>query len=127
MFSDLAAIRAKLAERLKPVVPAAWEIVESLESARKSLAPVLYFEHTQITSAINGAPLPRTTVGCGIDLIIAAAGNDEDDADAHILDLVRALQGYDDILWDTANKTRIGGETGPLGWRISLTVLSTTT
>lgn len=123
MFSDLASVREHLATRIKAHLPSDWITVTKLEADRKTVKPVLYFEYTEVSSSVNGAPLGRGQVACSITLTIAAPGDDEDAADSYILPLTAAFQDSDDIYWDTATKTRIGTATGALGWRIPLTLL----
>jgi hypothetical protein len=122
VFSELASVRRDLADRLKPLLPDTWRVIDRLEDAQKAVVPTLYFEYTEISSSADGQPLARDQVACHIDLIVATAGDNENDADAHILALTHALQQFDDIFWDTAKKERLA--IGPLAWRVSLVILS---
>lgn len=124
MFSDPATIRADLKARLAPVLPDPWRIVGGLSQAIDTVVPVIYFEFTEVSSSVNGAPLGRSTVATRFDLVVASAGSgDEDDADKHLVTLALILQGFDDIYWDTTRKEALSN--GAIAWRFPLTLLAT--
>ncbi|KXC05770.1 hypothetical protein [Microbacterium hominis] len=124
MFSDPATIRTELRDRLKPLLPATWRIIDNLSQAVDTVVTVLYFEFTEVSSSVNGAALDRFTVAPKFDLVVASAGaGDEDGADADLVTLAHALQQCDDIYWDTAKKERLSN--GAIAWRFPLTLLST--
>lgn len=124
MSSDLSTIRADLKTRLAGALPPRTRIEDALSEAIDTVVPVVYFEFTEVSSAVNGSPLDRFTVAPRIDVIIASAGaGDEDGADELALSLARALQSFDDVWWDTAKKERLSN--GALAWRFALTIIST--
>lgn len=124
MFSDPATIRTELRDRLKPLLPANWRIINNLSEAIDTVVTVIYFEFTEVSSSVNGTALDRFTVAPKFDLVVASAGTgDEDGADADLVTLAHALQQCDDIYWDTAKKERLSN--GALAWRFPLTLLST--
>lgn len=124
MFSDPATIRTELRDRLKPLLPEKWRIIDNLSQAVDTVVASVYFEFTEVSSSVNGTPLDRFTVAAKFDLVVASAGaGDEDGADADLVTLAHALQRFDDIYWDTAKKERLSN--GALAWRFPLTLLST--
>lgn len=124
MFSDPATIRTELRDRLKPLLPEKWRIIDNLSQAVDTVVASVYFEFTEVSSSVNGTPLDRFTVAAKFDLVVASAGaGDEDGADADLVTLAHALQQCDDIYWDTAKKERLSN--GALAWRFPLTLLST--
>jgi hypothetical protein len=125
----LSLVRAELDTVLKPVLPDDWKTVPNLDTpAAKQLVPVLYTEFTGITADYNGQTMPQGTVFCDFDLIISVASTDnkkgEDDADAAALDLIRAVDQAEFVVWSLAKKERL--ESGQLLWRLSLGVLTST-
>lgn len=129
MFSDLTSIRTGLRDRLGPHFPEEWRIVDHIAAPAESLVPVVYFEFTAISTEANGQPLGRDIVASEVDVVVTTPRTDEggaeDDVDAHVLSLVKAVRTSDDIYWSTARKVQLGNN-GPMAWRISLTLLTST-
>ncbi|MGW9345958.1 hypothetical protein ACWGR3_30925 [Streptomyces albidoflavus] len=121
MSSKLATVRKALRDAIKPHVPAKWRIVPSLEAIQKLAVPALYFEFTRIANTVDGQPIPAGTVLTEFDLVVTvplgSVAKDEDAVDAAVLDLILALDGLDDVMWDTAEKGRLGDQ---LAWRVSI-------
>lgn len=125
MSSDLSTLRTDLKARLGPLLPRDTRIVEHLSEAIDTVVPVVYFEFLEVSSGVNGRPLDRFTVAPRIDVVIASSGSgDEDGADDLALHLALALQGLDDVWWDTAKKELL--KNGAIAWRFALTIISTT-
>ncbi|WP_295824191.1 hypothetical protein [uncultured Microbacterium sp.] len=127
MFSDLAALRTALKARLKPQLPADWQIVEHISSPRDALVPVVYFEFTGFDSTAGGQQLPRQQVAATVDVVVTTTRTDDEgiaetEADNLALRLVQAVVQSDDLFFSTARKTRL--DSGPYGWRVTLTALT---
>jgi hypothetical protein len=127
MFSDLATLRATLAERLTPQLPADWRMVDHIEGYTESLVPVVFFEFTEFGSSAGGQPLPRSAVAASIDVVVTTPRTDYDggaetDVDSHVLRIVQVIVQADDLFFSTARKVQL--DNGPLAWRVSLTALT---
>ena len=127
MFSDIAGIRAALADRLRPNLPTKWKIEQALkEPPQEFLSPLLVFEFTRLAPDADGQPLGPGHASAGVDLIIGtpktAEGPGEDDVDQLALSLVRVIDAQSDIYWSGAEKQRL--ESGQWVWRIHTTVIT---
>lgn len=129
MFTDLAAIRSDVKERLTPLLPTDWKYEEYLEGTVKSLVPVLYIEFVRIDTVVQGAPVARGQAGAHFNLIITDPKTDskktENAVDGHVLKVLGALDSFDDLYWESAEKKRL--EDGPMAWTISVLAFTSTT
>lgn len=128
MFSDLAALRNDVKERLTPLLPTDWRYEEYLEGTIKALVPVLYIEFVRLDTVVKGEPLAPGQVGANLNIIITDPQTDtkktEDAVDGHILKVVGALDTFDDLVWETAEKKRL--QDGPMAWTINVLALAST-
>jgi hypothetical protein len=127
MFSSIATFRADLDALIKPSLPESWETVPKLHGVITSLAPVIYFEFTELNTADPTGPLGRGAVYASCDLIISdpqTGDGAENAVDQHVVSLIAALDGHDEINWDIARKQRLSP--GPLAWRVSVHALVST-
>ena len=128
MFSDLAAIRTAVRERLEPILPDEWKWETSVADApQKALVPVVYLEFVRIESAPDGQPLGPGSAGARFNLIVATpstAERGEDDADDCVHRLVSVLEHTPDLYWSDATKLRL--DDGRLAWRIDVLALTLT-
>lgn len=128
MFSDIASVRTALHDRLAPLLPATWNIEPALQQPPSEfLRPLLIFEFTRLAPDADGQPLGPGAAAAGIDLILGTPkireGVAEDDVDALVLTLVRAIDAQSDIYWSGAEKQRIEAS-GQWLWRIHTTVIT---
>lgn len=126
MFSDLSTIREAVKARLAPILPSGWESVEFLEGTVKSRTPVWYIEFVRVDSAIQGGALGRGQVAAVFNIIITDPKTDtkkaENAVDGHLLALLGAVDEFDDIFWDNAEKKRLLD--GPMAWTVSAFALA---
>lgn len=128
MFSDIATVRGALKERLTPELPEAWEIAAFIrQPPTEYRSPLITFEFTRFTGAVNGKPLPPGQVGAAIDLVLGspktADETGEDDVDQLALTLVQVIESQSDIFFDSAEKQRLEAS-GQWVWRIHTLVLT---
>ena len=122
-------VRAHLRDTIKPKVPARWRIFPTLEAPAKLSVPAVYFEFVEIANEIAGKPLAAGNVAAQIELAViapeTATAKAEDAVDAAVLSLIQALDNSDSLFWGpSATKVRL--ESGQLGWRIPVSVLTST-
>lgn len=128
MFTDLATLREAVKDRLTPLLPADWACVPYLEGMSKALKPVWYIEYTAVESAVNGQELGEGQVAPSLNIIITDPKTDTQKAetavDGHVLQVIRALDEFDDIYWTRIEKKRL--EDGPMAWTFSVFALAST-
>lgn len=129
MSSDniLRTVREHLKGTIKPHLPTRWRIFPTLTAPSKLTVPAVYFEFTEVANEIGGRALAAGTVAASFELAVVIpdglTARGEDNADAAVLDLIQALDQADDLFWGpSATKLRL--ETGQLGWRIPVSVLT---
>lgn len=128
MFTDLAAIRQDVKDRLTPILPPEWRTEATLEGTVKAVVPVLYIEFVRIAGTVQGQDLSRDQVGAYFNIIITDPKTDtdkaEDAVDAHVLKVLTALDSYSDMYWESAEKKRFPD--GPLAWTFSVFAFAST-
>lgn len=117
------AVRSWLAGEIAPLLPEDWRIVPGISSVKTLLVPAVYFEFTQLEKV---SELPTGHARAVFDLIVVDPRTDltaaEDQVDDHLVDLVLALDGHQQINWTGARKESIAEQF--FGWRVALTVLT---
>ncbi|MGN7968031.1 hypothetical protein [Microbacterium sp. 22296] len=131
MSSDnfLRTVRAHLKDAIKPNLPTRWRIFPTLTAPTKLAVPAVYFEFIEISNEMAGKALAVGNVAANFELAViipeTATAKAEDNADAAVLDLIRALDNSDSLFWGpSATKVRL--DSGQLGWRIPVSVLTST-
>lgn len=127
--NTLRTIRLHLRDTIKPKVPTRWKIFPTLTAPEKLAVPAVFFEFTEVANVMAGKPLAAGTVAANFELAIivpeGATARAEDAADAAVLNLITTLDSSDSLFWGpSATKVRL--ETGQLGWRIPVSVLTST-
>lgn len=125
----LRTVREHLKATIKPALPTRWRIFPSLTAPAKLTVPAVYFEFTDVSNEMGGKPLAAGNVAANFELAVivpeGATPKAEDNADAAVLSLIQALDNSADLFWGpTATKLRL--ETGQLGWRVPVSVLTST-
>jgi hypothetical protein len=115
-------VRAQVAAKLAPFIPAAWAVVPHTVKQVATLSrPTVYIEHTGI-GALGEAPVGHVSntvvVTVLSDLIDWAKA--EDALDVPVLALITDIDGDAEIGFESAAKTSI--KDTYLGWAITLTV-----
>lgn len=122
-------VRLFLRDTMKPSLPTRWRIFPTLTAPEKLAVPAVYMEFTEVATEIAGKPLGAGNVAAVFELAVivpeSATPKAEDAADVAVLNLIRALDTTEGLFWGpTATKVRL--ESGQLGWRIPVTVLTST-
>lgn len=123
-------VRGDVDAILKPLLPAEWRTVPSLDTVPTNFRrPLMFTEFTGMSIKAGGETVPAGFVFCEFDLIVAIPSTDnrkgEDSVDTAVASLIVALDAPNaPIQWDTAKKERL--DSGQLCWRVSLAVLTTT-
>jgi hypothetical protein len=122
-------VREHLKETIKPSLPTRWRIFPTLTAPAKLTNPAVYFEFTSVANEVGGKPIGAGYVAAEFELAViipeTAGAKAEDNADAAVLSLIQALDNAEGLFWGpSATKLRL--ESGQLGWRIPVTVLTST-
>lgn len=122
MFTDLPTLRTDVKDRLTPLLPESWKTEEYLEGTLNALVPVLYIEFVRIDTVVQGEALAPGQVGAVLNLIVTDPQTDtkktENSADAHVLKLLQALDSFEDLIWEKAEKKRL--QDGPMAWTVDV-------
>jgi len=122
-------VRQHLKDTIKPKLPTRWRVFPTLTAPAKLTVPAVYVEFTEVSNEVAGKPLAAGRVAASFELAViipeTAGARAEDNADAAVLSLIQALDNSDQLFWGpSATKLRL--ESGQLGWRIPVTVLTST-
>lgn len=125
--NTLRTVREHLRSVIKPHLPARWRVFPTLTAPAKLAVPAIYFEFTEVANEVAGKGLAAGTLAANFELAViipeTLGARAEDNADAAVLNLIRILDGADGLFWGpSATKLRL--DSGQLGWRIPVTVLT---
>jgi len=116
-------IREAVLAEIRPLLPEEWDLKPGLASVKELSRTTVYCEYTRIE------PLPEAPMGnarVGFDLTVSPLNKDvtkaEDLVDAHVVDLVLALDAHDWISWSLAEKKSIADTY--LGWVVTISALA---